>query len=118
MPLFFDLTYRIPLLKNFFIPVIIVTTCTLVAVWMILHNPQPTEQRSEPPVLLVEVIRARSSSLHVQVKAQGSVTPRTETTLVSEVSGMITEVSPRFSRGWILQKGRCAHTHRRQELSC
>ena len=105
MPLFFDLTYRIPLLKNFFIPVIIVTTCTLVAVWMMLQNPEPTEQRSEPPVLLVEVIRARSSSLNVQVKAQGSVTPRTQTTLVSEVSGMITEVSPAFLVGGFFRKG-------------
>ena len=105
MHLFFDLTYRIPLLKKFFIPVIIVTTCTLVAVWMMLQNPEPTEQRSEPPVLLVEVIRARSSSINVQVKAQGSVTPRTQTTLVSEVSGMITEVSPAFLVGGFFRKG-------------
>lgn len=63
------------------------------------------ERQPDPPVLLVEVTRAESTSVDIQVKAQGSVSPRTETTLVSEVSGLITEVSPAFHVGGFFKKG-------------
>ena len=70
-----------------------------------MQTPRPMEVIPEPPVLLVEVIRAQSSNIDIQVKAQGSVTPRTETTLVSEVSGLITDVSPAFHVGGFFKKG-------------
>lgn len=59
----------------------------------------------QPPVLLVEVIEARKRTVNISVKAQGTVTPRTQTTLVSEVSGLITEVSPSFLVGGFFNKG-------------
>ena len=70
-----------------------------------MQTPRPAEKHPEPPVLLVEVIQAKASSVNIKVKAQGSVSPRTETTLVTEVSGMITEVSPAFQVGGFFKKG-------------
>ncbi len=88
-----------------FIPLIIVATAIAAAVWMFLQTPRPAEKRPDPPVLLVEVVKAEPSTINIEVKAQGSVTPRTETTIVSEVSGLITEVSPEFQVGGFFKKG-------------
>ncbi len=93
------------MIKKILIPLGIVAACAVVAVWMIMQTPRPSEKRPEPPVLLVEVLRAQPSSVNIKVKAQGSVTPRTQTTLVSEVAGMITEVAPAFQVGGFFNKG-------------
>ena len=58
-----------------------------------------------PPVMLVDVMRAHATNERITVQAQGSVTPRTQTTLISEVSGLITEVSPAFVAGGFFSKG-------------
>ncbi len=93
------------MLKKFLIPIAIVAVCFVVAVWMIMQTSRPIEKQPEPPVLLVEVMRAEATSVDIKIKAQGSVSPRTETTLVSEVSGLITQVSPAFHVGGFFKKG-------------
>ena len=70
-----------------------------------LQTPPPSETQPEPPVLLIDVVRAKATDIDIMVNAQGSVTPRTETILVSEVSGLITEVSPAFNVGGFFNKG-------------
>lgn len=65
--------------------------------------PQTIDKK--PPTMLVDVMRAHSASAKITVTAQGSVTPRTETILVSEVSGLITEVSSAFVAGGFFSKG-------------
>lgn len=65
--------------------------------------PQTIDKK--PPTMLVDVMRAHSVSAKITVTAQGSVTPRTETILVSEVSGLITEVSSAFVAGGFFSKG-------------
>ena len=55
--------------------------------------------------MLVDVIQAKSSTVQIEVKAQGTVTPRTQTTLVSEVSGLIIEVSTAFVAGGFFSRG-------------
>jgi len=55
--------------------------------------------------MLVDVIEAKISTEKIIVSAQGTVTPRTETTLISEVSGIITEVSPAFVAGGFFSRG-------------
>lgn len=65
--------------------------------------PQTIDKK--PPTMLVDVMRAHSTSAKITVTAQGSVTPRTETILISEVSGLITEVSSAFVAGGFFNKG-------------
>ena len=55
--------------------------------------------------MFVDVMRAQIANVKITVSVQGSVTPRTETTLISEVAGMITEVSPAFVAGGFFNKG-------------
>jgi RND family efflux transporter MFP subunit len=63
---------------------------------------------TEAPVRLsplVRVIQARTRTVRLRVEAQGSVLPRTETTLVAEVSGRIPWVSPSLASGGFLHEG-------------
>ncbi|MDE0628047.1 MAG: efflux RND transporter periplasmic adaptor subunit [Bryobacterales bacterium] len=57
----------------------------------------------EPP--LVRVIRAERTNLTLKVHAEGTVAPRTESRLVPEISGRVTEVSPSLAAGGFFDEG-------------
>jgi RND family efflux transporter MFP subunit len=58
---------------------------------------QPTQPEPVPPG--VRVIEVQPSSVRMLVHAQGTVTPRTETELVPEVSGNVVWISPNLVAG-------------------
>jgi RND family efflux transporter MFP subunit len=87
------------------LPFVIIAICTAAALWMFMQKDPPQTIDKKPPTMLVDVMRAQATSERITVTAQGSVTPRTQTTLVSEVSGLITEVSPAFVAGGFFSKG-------------
>jgi multidrug efflux pump subunit AcrA (membrane-fusion protein) len=55
-----------------------------------------------PPELIVDVAVAEKQTLSIPVNSQGSVQPRTQTNLVSEVSGKVVAVAPQFESGGIV----------------
>ena len=57
----------------------------------------------EPP--LVRAIRAERPNLTLKVHAEGTVAPRTESRLVPEISGRVTEVSPSLAAGGFFDEG-------------
>lgn len=66
--------------------------------------------KSEPPKKerieldpLVEVLVLEDMTANFEVQSQGTVRPRTETILSSEVSGTITQISPKFVAGGVFQ---------------
>ena len=93
------------MLSKIFLPIVIITISTAAAVWMLTQKDPPQTIDKKPPSMLVDVMRAQVTNEKITVKAQGTVTPRTQTTLVSEVSGLITEVSPTFVAGGFFNKG-------------
>ena len=67
---------------------------------------EPPEVRDNIlPTMIVDVIVAEPSSAQILVAAQGNVVPKTQTTIVSEVAGLIVEVSPAFVAGGFFRKG-------------
>ena len=69
-----------------------------------------SSMRSEPPRKervdfdpLVEVIVLETMTANFEIQSQGSVRPRTETTLSAEVSGTIISVSPKFVSGGVFK---------------
>ena len=64
-------------------------------------QPKPTEV--PPP--LVRVQSVYFTDFQLIVPAQGTVAPRTQTTLVSQVAGQIIKVSPAFANGGFFEKG-------------
>ena len=65
----------------------------------------PEQRPPEPVVLLVDAIQPETNRERFFVQAQGTVQPRTETTLVAEVSGRITSLSDAFVAGGFFRAG-------------
>ena len=63
-----------------------------------------TEPTEAPPPL-VRVQSVYPTDFQLIVPAQGTVAPRTQTTLISQVAGQIIEVSPAFANGGFFEKG-------------
>ena len=66
---------------------------------------RPERKEAKEQVIMVDTITAETVSLKLPVFSQGSVKPRTETTVVAEVSGKIVDVSPHFIAGGFFRKG-------------
>lgn len=93
------------MINKLLIPAIIILSSIAIAVWMSAQQIEPEIVQPEPPSMLVDVMQARTEQVQITVNAQGSVGPRTQTIIVSEVSGLIMEVSPAFVAGGFFKKG-------------
>ena len=87
------------------LPIAIISGAVLVSWQIIAARPEVERVAAPPPTLLVEVAVAEREPVTFTVHSQGVVTPRTRTTLVSEVSGQIAEVSPAFVSGGFFKAG-------------
>jgi RND family efflux transporter MFP subunit len=92
---------------KFVLPLLLIFGSIVVVVIMVtIAKGQRPDRREEAQVaLLVEAIPAEVTSVNFTVSSQGSVTPRTETTLVAEVAGQVVSVSPNFIAGGFFRKG-------------
>ena len=65
-------------------------------------RPESAQKPPKPPAALVETAKAVKQPVTFRVQSQGSVSPRTQTTLIPEVSGEIVQgnVPSRSSRDW------------------
>ena len=87
------------------LPIGIIAVAALVSWQIIAARPEVERVAAPPPTLLVDVAVAQREPVTFMVRSQGVVSPRTRTTLVSEVSGQIAEVSPVFVSGGFFDKG-------------
>lgn len=71
-------------------------------IMMSLRQEPPKKDRAEPDPL-VEVVELEKMTANFEVRSQGTVRPRTETILSAEVSGTITQISPKFVAGGVFQ---------------
>ncbi len=87
------------------LPIALIAVAILVSWQIIAARPDASQKPVPPPSLLVEVAVVERQPVTFMVQSQGVVTPRTRTTLVSEVSGQIVEVSPAFVSGGFFKRG-------------
>jgi RND family efflux transporter MFP subunit len=92
---------------KFMLPLILIAGSILTVVSLVAYkNSQRAERKPDTEkTVLVDTIEARVESLNFTVDSQGTVKPRTETTLVSEVSGKIVSVAPEFVAGGFFHEG-------------
>ena len=69
------------------------------------QSKRPERKDEGQQAVLVDTVVARAASQHFMVSSQGTVRPRTQTVLVSEVAGKIVEVTPNFVAGGFFRKG-------------
>ncbi|MDE0349851.1 MAG: efflux RND transporter periplasmic adaptor subunit [Gammaproteobacteria bacterium] len=87
------------------LPVVFLAVAIGASFIMIQSRPEAMQKPAPPPSLLVSVDVAERRPVRFTVTSRGSVSPRTETTLVSEVAGQIVEVSPAFVSGGFFKRG-------------
>ena len=66
---------------------------------------EPPKREIDNRALLVDVLRLETLSTQLSVRSQGTVLPRTQTTLGAEVAGTIVEISPKFIPGGVFRAG-------------
>jgi RND family efflux transporter MFP subunit len=91
--------------KAVFVGIGIVTLGFVVIFLMLASATKPPKKPVENVSPLVEVLSVELESVTFEVEAHGVVKPRTETTLVSEVSGVIQKVSDDFVAGGYFKQG-------------
>jgi len=92
---------------KFMLPLILITVSIILVISLVTYqNSKRAERKPETEkAILVETIDAEVISLNFMVNSQGTVRPRTETALVSEVSGKIVSVAPDFVAGGFFREG-------------
>jgi RND family efflux transporter MFP subunit len=93
------------LITKILIPVGIVSIAIILLVALIKFKKKPETEPVEVKPTLVQVMSVESRSQTFQVRTQGTVMPRTESSLTSEVSGRILTVSPAFYAGGVFEEG-------------
>jgi RND family efflux transporter MFP subunit len=87
------------------LPIAFLLAAIMASFVMIQSRPAAMQKAVSPPALLVSVATAAREPVRFMVRSQGSVSPRTETVLVSEVAGQIIDVSPAFVSGGFFSQG-------------
>ena len=82
-----------------YVPLLLVLGAIAVTVIMFLSQPEPVKAAAPEAALAVKTQILKSTSVTLEVESQGTVQPRTRTTLISEVSGAVLEVSEQFIVG-------------------
>ena len=93
------------MLRKILTPIAVLVVAVGIGSALVLNRPEAKQQPRQPPVLLVDTLTATRVPTTFTVTTQGEVAPRTETTLISEVSGQIVEVSPSFVSGGFFGEG-------------
>lgn len=85
--------------------ILVLAVGAAIAFFAFSSRPQPERQVAETPPPLVQVMAVSAGPVDLDVHSQGTVEPRTESTLVSEVAGRITAVSDAFAAGGFFRQG-------------
>ncbi len=94
-----------PAMRKIVLPIPILVLALLAAVTIVTLRPQVQTQRPEirPPVVRVQTVELEN--LRLAVKTQGTVSPRTESQIVPEVSGRVIWVSSSLVSGGFFESG-------------
>ncbi len=87
------------------IPLAILAFAMVAAVAMVKFKPEVPTRPPEVKPPLVRVVDVQKQDRQLTVKSQGTVSPRTESALVPEVSGRVLWVSPNFVSGGFFEAG-------------
>lgn len=88
-----------------FLPVAVLVAGVAITVVVVSSKPEPEHATPTPLAPPVEFLVAAPESVQLTISSQGTVQPRTQTTLTAEVSGRIVSISPRFEPGGFFEKG-------------
>jgi RND family efflux transporter MFP subunit len=91
--------------KRVMLPVIVIVASLLFALVLVLSRPDVETTTPEVARKWVRVLEVKREPVRMSVISQGSVAPRTESNLVAEIAGQVTDVSPSFVNGGFFKAG-------------
>ncbi|MDP1930274.1 MAG: efflux RND transporter periplasmic adaptor subunit [Gammaproteobacteria bacterium] len=92
-------------MRKIIVPFMVIAGAALITALLVLARPGPEVRPPEERVVQVLTVPARSQDMVFTVSSQGTVAPRTQTTLVTEVSGLVLSVSEKFVVGGFFEEG-------------
>lgn len=92
---------------KYILPLVLIGISIILVIVMVTvaKGKRPERKDTANVAIRVDAIVANADSLNFTVHSQGTVRPRTETTLVAEVSGKIVSVSSNFIAGGFFREG-------------
>jgi len=93
-----------PFLKVF-LPLVVLSGAWVVGKGIIDSAKKPKRQHPPAAKLTVDAVRLKKQDYRVVLRTRGTVRPRTESTLIPEVVGRVTKVSPDFREGGFFEEG-------------
>ena len=86
---------------------ILVLIAFAVTAYVVVSNPPTIKKSRQEAVakLNIEVTKIKAENLKIDVESYGTVKPRTQSILYSQVSGQIIEINPKFREGGFFEKG-------------
>ena len=93
-----------PKMKHAVLPLTILLVAVGVSAALAMFKPKPLKAESPNTAVSVKTIVIERIDKHFSIRSQGTVSPRTRTDLISEVSGSILGVSPNFVVGGVFKQ--------------
>jgi len=100
-----DKAIKPPLWRRVLLPVSILLLAIGTAILLVVFRPDPPANDPPPIAQLVETMTVQAEPVRYTINSQGTVRPRTETTLVSEVTGKVVKMSDNFVVGGFFNAG-------------
>lgn len=91
--------------RHILLPLLILAVAIAISAIVIINKPEPELVNVATKALLVDAARVVKQPLQIKVRAQGTVVPRTATTMMAEVSGTIIKVSEHLNAGGFFEQG-------------
>ena len=85
------------------LPLIVVVVAVMVAKAVIKNGPNPERKQSKPQLPVVEVMVLHPSAYTIQIQTRGGLAPQTQSSLIPELSGRLTQVSSKLRSGGYFQ---------------
>ncbi len=91
--------------NKLFLPILILGAATLVASILYINRPSPKPAEISHKPLLIDAAKVVKQDIQISVRAQGTVTPRTITDIIAEVSGRVSKVPANFKASGFFREG-------------
>jgi len=92
-------------LKKVLLPIAVIAAAATISIIITIMRPAPLKLEAPDTAVAVKTLLLYAQSANLLVESQGTVLPRTQTKLISEVSGAVLSLSPKFVVGGTFEAG-------------
>ena len=91
-------------MKQFILTILLIASTIATAMHLLQTKPQPKKKERKITLPVVEVLKPKPQEYNITIRTAGTVEAHNKTSIVSEVAGKITYISPNFEEGKYFNK--------------